>query len=932
LSALKLYFVLINEDLPMEVTVHRDLRVLQAVWEETDKHRCVGLIHISFIRPKISNASSLLKHKGKVLVSVAVKWALPPEYGVSVATVAEMSLPNHTVPLHQLIKGLGFDCEEPSASYQSSAVSTSVGRYTIAEAAHAVVSESERPLNKEEIFARIIQGGLYSFGAKNPLNVLAVELNRYTHDTKYSNPAAEPLFEKFGNDRFISLAATAGELTGWVKQLSLDSPETASAVMAYNIYSEASYLDEVICLPSRLRDQVELYRFKVLLGQIDITDPIAIIRVMPFSIVTSHISSLDISVRTKNVFSQQNISCLGDVRDFSVSDLLKWPNFGRKSVADLCNDLLGRVEKLAEQVEFVAPNPGLDEALLISTDDEPTQEYQVELVAAVPLKEHFEKALLKLTENQRVIIECRTGYRGAVMTLEAVGGLVGVTRERVRQIQKKYVSKIIETEFWDDCIALKIGQLLVDRDRPLYLEMLEVEDPWFGGYMGNYQHLAAVIELFSRNEIQIINLDGATVVTRIKWEDWVDCVSFFRKSLKEKSTEGGWTRKDTVVSFEAALLDKGALELVPLLWDHFSNALQFDGEHDYALLISFGVSAESAVHVVLLQAECPLHYSEVSVRATAVLGRTVDERTAANALINQGAKLYGRGIYGLVKFNPISPRICKMISLVVANLMYAGPLVKQWHSKEILSAIQSKYSALPDELDPYILNIILESSEKLVYLNRMVWARADSNQMVNDRVDMADAFTKILEEHGGPLKGSEIKSRLSAIRGVASNLQLQPTARMVQLGPDFWGLVDRDVGGAFQENAAKLDCLYHLLEKREKGIHVSEVGQYVDVSDDSSDMPSAYALLNLAQRDERFHLARSMFLGLAAWDGDARRLNISQAVRKLLQDMERPMTIGEISACVEDLTEMPVDGTVTGNLISEGAVYDQVLRVWHPGT
>ncbi len=71
-----------------------------------------------------------------------------------------------------------------------------------------------------------------------------------------------------------------------------------------------------------------------------------------------------------------------------------------------------------------------------------------------------------------------------------------------------------------------------------------------------------------------------------------------------------------------------------------------------------------------------------------------------------------------------------------------------------------------------------------------------------------------------------------------------------------------------------------------------------------------------------------MFLGLAEWDGDTRRLNISHAVRKLLESMDEPMTIGEIHARVEDLTEMPVDGSVAGILINEGAVYNQRMKVW----
>ena len=104
------------------------------------------------------------------------------------------------------------------------------------------------------------------------------------------------------------------------------------------------------------------------------------------------------------------------------------------------------------------------------------------------------------------------------------------------------------------------------------------------------------------------------------------------------------------------------------------------------------------------------------------------------------------------------------------------------------TALQARLSALPEELDTYLLNIILQSADRLVYLNRMVWRVMDSNQDFNDRIDMADAFVHLLEEHGGPLKGKELKERLMAIRGVPKTMQIQPTERMIQIGPDFRGV------------------------------------------------------------------------------------------------------------------------------------------------
>ncbi len=517
------------------------------------------------------------------------------------------------------------------------------------------------------------------------------------------------------------------------------------------------------------------------------------------------VEALGLTVRSENSLRSGNVDLVGDLIQLTERELLKLPNLGKKSLTEVKDSLsthgfsLGSILDNWPPVSKEHKNTTIDykgDQKVQELSDHISNDKMINLTIVTSLKDHVEKAFAGLQERDRKVIEYRTGRYGAVKTLQEVANIIDVTRERVRQIQKKYVDKIINVEYWDDCIAINIGQLLIDRDRPLYLDMLEVEDQWFEGFMGNYQHLASIIELFSENEIRIININGACVVSRIKSDAWEESVSHFRKSLKDKANEGGWTRHDIDMTFKAGLSDKGAQELVPLMWDEFGKALQFEDETNEAKLLTFGVSAESVVQAVLLQAESPLHYAEVAVRATELLGKPVDDRRAQNALQSQGAKLYGRGIYGLEKFNPISPRMCNNICLVVSHMMYDGPLMKQWHGNEILTMLQAKFLALPEELDNYLLNIILQDSDRLVYMNRMVWGRADSNQSVNDRVDMADAFTQILEENGGPLKGKELKERLVAIRGVSKKLQLQPTERMIQVGPDFWGLIERDIGGS----------------------------------------------------------------------------------------------------------------------------------------
>jgi len=650
-----------------------------------------------------------------------------------------------------------------------------------------------------------------------------------------------------------------------------------------------------------------------------------LLKILPRNILFADVTTLGLSARILHVFQDQNIEYINKLHGIPLSKMLKWPKFGRGSLLKLSNNLIDSVENLGahiitNMIEFNSvPNNKSDEEFDTTNNDD----YRFDTVSSIPLKDHFLNALKNLKERDKQIIEFRTGYKGQVKTLEEIGGIFNLTRERVRQLQKKYVNKIILTEYWDDCIAIKIGQLLIDRNGPLYLEMLEIEDPWFEGFLGNYQHLTAIIELFSENEIRIIKNHGANIVTRIKQDDWDNCICDIRRNLKDKAGEALWSRSDIDMMFKASLVDKGAEELVGLIWDEFSSTLQFESNANDAKLIAYGKSAEVAVETVLHQSEKPLHFSEFARRASELFGKPIEERLAHNALPRLGAKLFGRGIYGLEKFNPIPEKMAHNIKLVVEHMIISGPLMKQWHSSEITNKLKGKFSALPEELDHYILNMILHNSNKLIYLNRMVWARSDSNQSAENRIDMSDAFTKILEDNGGPLKGSVIKKRLESIRGVQENLQLQPSDRMIQVGPDYWGLIERDVVGTEEDRSSRLDTLYKHLHKAQKGIHVSEVDTLLEEFAYGNDGPSSYSLLNIAQRDKRFYLGRSMFLGLSEWGRDTRRVNISQAVRIILETMDKPLGINEINVRVQDLTGLEVDGTVTNTLINQGGVYNQ---------
>lgn len=111
-----------------------------------------------------------------------------------------------------------------------------------------------------------------------------------------------------------------------------------------------------------------------------------------------------------------------------------------EEIAELVDKPIEDVKKLLglnDKVASVDSPVGHDEnKSLLDTIPDVNSLNPVDVLTDENLKEHIEKWLNELTENQREVIVRRFGLRGhEKTTLEDVGAAIGLTRERVRQIQ-----------------------------------------------------------------------------------------------------------------------------------------------------------------------------------------------------------------------------------------------------------------------------------------------------------------------------------------------------------------------------------------------------------------------------------------------------------------------------------------------------------------
>jgi RNA polymerase primary sigma factor len=112
---------------------------------------------------------------------------------------------------------------------------------------------------------------------------------------------------------------------------------------------------------------------------------------------------------------------------------------------------VGEVLRLAQEpVSLHAPVGEEDDVALGDLIEDGDAASPVESAAFLLLREHLEAVLSTLGERERKVVQLRYGLAdGRPRTLEEIGRLFGVTRERIRQIESKTLSKLRDHAFAD---------------------------------------------------------------------------------------------------------------------------------------------------------------------------------------------------------------------------------------------------------------------------------------------------------------------------------------------------------------------------------------------------------------------------------------------------------------------------------------------------
>ncbi|WUH23663.1 RNA polymerase sigma factor [Streptomyces sp. NBC_00448] len=116
---------------------------------------------------------------------------------------------------------------------------------------------------------------------------------------------------------------------------------------------------------------------------------------------------------------------------------------------ELTQERIGEVLRLAQEpVSLHAPVGEEDDVAFGDLIEDSDAASPVESAAFLLLREHLEAVLSTLGERERKVVQLRYGLTdGRPRTLEEIGAIFGVTRERIRQIESKTLSKLRDHTF-----------------------------------------------------------------------------------------------------------------------------------------------------------------------------------------------------------------------------------------------------------------------------------------------------------------------------------------------------------------------------------------------------------------------------------------------------------------------------------------------------
>lgn len=540
---------------------------------------------------------------------------------------------------------------------------------------------------------------------------------------------------------------------------------------------------------------------------------------LPDVIRASPLEDIDLPRRVRAYAHHQKLETVADLATRSVLDLLAAGKLGRAAAPQIVHAL----GVYAERIEAGR------------------------LYAEAGLLESWQGLLQNQEAVRRLVLTRRAGFNGQREKLHSIGDMLGVSRERVRQLESRVIQDLSRERGWLDEVRRRFDAVL--RDGAVLLDTLAA-DPWWAAIAA----LPEALDYFGERM-----LDGAARVVEVNEQ------CYLARSTQAALDEGWSSLRDKAAelplpsplsAFTAltdALMPTLGRTLTVVLSERLRELLHIeDGEGPEPRVVSFGSTNAAAAIAILRASPAPMRIEELYARA----GRF----RAAEELL-----FFDRGLVGLEQHFPDFRAWVERVTPPIWEVMQREAPERQWLSTELLEEAREA-APLPDWLGHWHLASLLRRSERFRYLGRNRFALYNAPDE-RGRIRYSDELSRILREHGGPMRRddlmSELRKKTSAPEMTIATYLARPP--FLRVDSERIGLLERDLPGGAPALAHALEHVAGVLEDRQRGLGSGQLQAQVSRLSPEHAQWTEEMCLSVLRGDPRFKQNGVGAVGLSAW-------------------------------------------------------------------
>lgn len=399
--------------------------------------------------------------------------------------------------------------------------------------------------------------------------------------------------------RDLAVAAAVTPTTGnWLSELAASDADLFEHARAAGVVDDESYLRLEAALPRRSRLDLGLARFALVSGvEPEVETILDNLWAGPPWFMDLGVAVLGLTVRQANVFRTNNIQRVADIAALGTAGLFKLPSLGQGSIYTLQKLLLAALEGAKG-----LPIERVDLTPVVPEDDGARQ-------GADSLRACFKSAAGLLGDAERNVWAGRLGFECSPMTLQELADGMGLSRERVRQLENQIYRKVQHHPFWEE-LAVRLDAALQSRSSALGLTDLPAVVAWFAEAPQLANALIGVLRRLLPDRFGVFQIGQEWVISHLLPEEWLEVCESARTLLESGAKdriEEGLARWQV-----DQLLSGRGEELRAALWaEATANALWSARPGEARRLVALDRGATSVVLAVLESSEVPLHYADI---------------------------------------------------------------------------------------------------------------------------------------------------------------------------------------------------------------------------------------------------------------------------------------------------------------------------------